>query len=237
MIVNRPTWNNQFNSINRHWYGRPNRPFGPGWWGGPHVRPPIWHPWHRPGWGHWHWWRPVTTVTLTSWFVGARWGTPYYYNYGTGGNIYYEGDTVYVGGDEYCSTTEYYEQAQQIAAAVPEYTAEESEQIEWMPLGVWAVTQEGVTDSNRLLQLAVNQEGVIAGTYYNETTDASTPIEGSVDPDTQRAAWRLTGDKNQNIVMETGIYNLSNDVTAAWLHFGDGEIQEVSMVRIEQPEE
>ena len=214
MIINKPGWNNQFNNINRHWYNRPNRPFHGGWWGG-HVRPPVWHPWRRPGWGRWHWWAPVTVGAVTGWFVGASWGTPCYYNYGTGGNVYYEGDTVYIEGDEYCSTTEYYQEAEQIATAVPQYTEQQAEELEWMPLGVWAVTQDDVTDSNRLMQLAVNREGVIAGTYYNETTDTSVPIEGSVDGETQRAAWRLMDEKNSDVVMETGVYNLTNDVTSA----------------------
>ena len=37
--------------------------------------------------------------------------------------------------------------------------------------------------------------------------------------------------------METGIYNLSNDVTSALLHFGPEKTQEVVMVRIEEPQE
>ena len=165
---------------------------------------------------------------------GAR---PCYYNYGTGGNVYYEGDTVYIEGDEYCSSTEYYQEAQQIATAVPEYTEQQSEEMEWMPLGVWAITQEDITDTNRLIQLAVNKEGVIAGTYWNETTDASIPIEGSVERDTQRAVWRLMDEKNSDVVMETGVYNMTNDVTSALLHFGPDKTQEVTMVRIEQPED
>ncbi|MEZ6044174.1 MAG: hypothetical protein R3C11_01040 [Planctomycetaceae bacterium] len=36
------------------------------------------------------------------------------------------------------------------------------------------------------LQLAVSKEGYIVGTYYNTTTEASTPVEGKVDHDTQR---------------------------------------------------
>ncbi len=160
-----------------------------------------------------------------------------YYNYGTGGNVYYEGDTVYIEGNEYCSSTEYYQEAEQIAAAVPEYTEAQAEQIEWLPLGVWAVTQEDVTDTNRLIQLAVNKDGVIAGTYYNETTETSIPIEGSVDAESQRAVWRLMDEKNSGVVMETGVYNLTNDVTSALLHFGADKTQEVTMVRIEQPED
>ncbi len=174
---------------------------------------------------------------MTGWFVGSAWSEPVYYNYGTGGNVYYEGDTVYIEGNEYCSSAEYYEQAEQIATAVPEYTEQQAEQTEWMPLGVWAITQEDVTDTNRVLQLAVNKDGVIAGTYYNDATEVSIPVEGAVDKETQRAVWRLMDEKNSGIVMETGVYNLTNDVTSALLHFSADKTQEITMVRIEQPEE
>jgi hypothetical protein len=109
--------------------------------------------------------------------------------------------------------------------------------MDWLPLGVWAVTQEGVTDANRLLQLAVNKEGTIAGTYYNETTEVTLPVEGAVDPETQRAAWHVIDEKNRRLVMETGIYNLTHDATTALLHFGPEQTQEVTLVRVEQPED
>ena len=61
--------------------------------------------------------------------------------------------------------------------------------VEWMPLGVFAVTEEDATDTGMMVQLAVSKEGIIAGTFYNEITDTSRPVEGMVDRETQRAAW------------------------------------------------
>jgi hypothetical protein len=169
--------------------------------------------------------------------VGSAFSQPIYYGYGTGGNVYYEDNTVYIDGEQYCTATQYYDQAEVIASSVPQYTEQQSEEMEWLPLGVWALTSEdGESDSNRVLQLAVNKEGVIAGTYYNETTETTVDIEGSVDQETQRAAWRPVDDKNRDIVMETGIYNLTDDVTKALLHYGSEKTQEVGMVRLEEPD-
>ena len=46
------------------------------------------------------------------------------------------------------------------------------------------------------MQLAVNKQGVIAGTYYNEASQVSRPIQGTVDVNTQRAAMSFADNKN-----------------------------------------
>jgi hypothetical protein len=68
-----------------------------------------------------------------------------------GGTVYYENNVVYVNGQEYGSPEKYYEDATQIAASVPELTEEQGQQIEWMPLGVFALTSEGVNASSMYL--------------------------------------------------------------------------------------
>ena len=161
---------------------------------------------------------------MTRWVVFG-WTQPYYYRYGSGGNVYYENNVVYVDGQEQYSAEEYYEQAAEIAASVPEISDEQAEQVEWMSLGVFALTQEGVSDTNLLLQLAVSKEGIIAGTLYNETTGTSRTVEGMVDKETQRAAWSPVDGKNTDVVMETGIYNLTKDEATALVHFGPNKTQ------------
>ena len=170
---------------------------------------------------------------VTSWFANP-WPQPVYYDYGTGGNVYYEGDTVYVNDQQY-TADEYYDQAASIAA-VPEVTEAEAEQFEWLPLGVFALTEEEVNESNMVLQLAVNKDGLISGTLYNESTDVSRAVQGRVDMETQRAAWTFTDGKNEDLVMETGIYNLTEDTSKAILHFGAEKTQPIVMVRLEEPE-
>ncbi len=172
---------------------------------------------------------------MTGW-LAYSWPEPVYYGYGTGGNVYYEGDTVYVDGTADCSAEEYYEQASTLATSIPEIPEQQAEQVEWLSLGVFAVTQEGVDESDMILQLAVSKEGIIGGTAFNETTGVSRPVEGTVDPKTQRAAWTFADGKNTDVVMETGVYNLTQDETTMLIHFGAEQAQSWVLVRLDEPE-
>ena len=224
--------NNRYRNIN-------TRPFTRGWWAGrpAHLPAGRWHRWwNRPGLRPGYWWRWATAATLTRWVVGG-WSQPVYYGYGSGGNVYYEDNVVYIDGEQNCTSQEYYQQATQIAADVPEMTDVQAEQVEWMPLGVFAVTKEGVDDSNLLLQLAVSKEGIIAGTLVNETTNSVRPVEGKVDKESQRAAWSFADGKNTDVVMETGIYNLAEDQCTLLVHFGAKKTQTWVMVRLDEPED
>ena len=53
----------------------------------------------------------------------------------------------------------------------------------------------------------------------------------------QRAAWRFSDEKNQEIVFETGIYNLTKDETKCLVHFGADNTQTWTMIRLPPPEE
>jgi hypothetical protein len=130
---------------------------------------------------------------------------------------------------------EYAGQAQDIAQSVPEVQADN---VEWMPLGVFALAEKDATsaeDSIMFLQLAISKEGIIAGTFQNTATDASFEVQGTIDTESQRAAWGPV-DKNWPI-METGIYNLTENEAGALLHFEDGTTQEWTMFRLEEPQE
>jgi hypothetical protein len=167
---------------------------------------------------------------ITGWFPW-NWGEPSYYSYGD--NIYYEGDTVYYGDEAVASSEEYAQQAQTIATSAPEPAAE----AEWLPLGVFAVTQDGESSGpppTIFLQLTVNKEGVIAGTVTNTETDSGQAIEGLVDKKTQRSAWVVQG--KDSPIMETGIANLTKDTVPVLLHFSDGQTQQWLLVRLEEPE-
>jgi len=204
---------------------RPGRPYPP--------RP--WHPWHpghggyRPG----HWWAWASAGSITGW-IAHSWTAPIYYRYGTGGNVYYQDNTVYIDNEPYCTADQYYQQAVNIAASEPEMAPEEAEKVEWLPLGVFALTQEGVNTTTMYLQLAVSKSGIISGTFYNETTGATHPVEGMVDEATQRAAWKSADESNPDIVMETGLYNLTEDQATLLVHFGPEQTQQWLMVRLDE---
>jgi hypothetical protein len=198
--------------------------YGTGYWGR--------YPNYRYHWNNYNqnWWAFATAGALTGWWINARNTQPVYYDYGT--NLYYEGDTVVYNGEQLCSTEEYSQQAQAIVASVP---AVDPDNVDWMPLGVFALTEnEGsVEDSTLFLQLAISKEGVIAGTFQNTATDTSFEVEGTIDKDSQRAAWGPVGESWP--IMETGIYNLTENEAGALLHFEDGQTQQWSMTRLDEP--
>ncbi|XZE51524.1 hypothetical protein SH139x_003180 [Planctomycetaceae bacterium SH139] len=204
----------------------------------PVARPLPWHPGH-PGYPNYrphYWWRWATAGAVTGW-VTYQWARPVYYRYGSGGNVYYMDNTVYVNGQEYGTAEQYFADTSQVAESVPEMTTEETEKLEWMPLGVFAITAEGVNASSMFLQLAVSKEGIIAGTFYNESTEVTHPVGGMVDEQTQRAVWKAADDSNADIVMETGIYNLTQENAELLIHFGPEQTQEALLVRLEEPEQ
>ena len=167
-------------------------------------------------------------------WIGADWGEPTYVDYGT--NVYYEGDTVYIDGEAAATADEYAAQAQEIAAAVPEEV--DPEQVEWLPLGVFALTQKeegSAEDATLFLQLAISKEGIIAGTFQNTATDESFEVEGTIDKESKRAAWAPVG--KEWPVMETGLFNLTENESGALLHFEDGQTQEWTMLRLDEPKE
>jgi len=103
-------------------------------------------------------------------------------------------------------------------------------------LGVFALTQDGVNDSNMLLQLTMSTEGYLAGTLYNSSTDLSRPVEGTVDERTQRAAIRFADGANPDALLETGIYNLTENESTALVHFGADQVQTMVLVRLDEPQ-
>jgi hypothetical protein len=201
-----------------------------GWWGRhPNLTNYYWHNhiWPHHPWNYW--WRPATWVALSSWIVW-NWGTPLVYDYGS--NFYYDNGFVYLNGRRLCSAGEYYDQAAQIVSQVPEVTDDADQ---WMPLGVFALTQDISKNSNMVLQLAVNKDGNIQGTYYNTDDETAKPIKGSVEKQSQRAVWTFADDNNNTVIMETGIYNLTQDETEVLVHFGSKRTEEWVLVRLDQP--
>ncbi|QDU28965.1 hypothetical protein ETAA8_40710 [Anatilimnocola aggregata] len=189
------------------------------------------------GWGNrgaYYGWRPVTYASFGT-FMGTAWvsAQPRYYAYGTGGNVYYENNIVYVDGQAAGTPEEYAAQSTALVASAPAQVTD----TEWLPLGTFALTREGVNDSQAMLELAVNKQGVVAGTYYNEATQVSRSLKGMLDKASQRAAIGFADGKNTDVVLETGIQNLTQDEAPALLHQGKERSGPVLLVRLQAPEE
>jgi hypothetical protein len=194
-----------------------------------------------PGWSNNYpgaWWPGKWAIATTAWAT-AGWATAgdycgcsdegMYYDYGE--NVTYEDGNVYYGNEVVASNDQYYEEANQIADA-----GQSPENEEWLPLGVFAVISEPTqTQTDKVLQLAMNKEGIIRGNYQDFLTEKVTPVTGAVNKETQRVALKLEG--NDSVVVETGLYNLTNDEVPVLLHF-DADRQEArTLMRLLNPEE
>jgi hypothetical protein len=156
---------------------------------------------------------------------------PAYYAYGSGGNMYYENNSVYVDGQAAGTAEQYAQQALALVAAAPA----QANDAKWLPLGAFAFTREDVGDSQGMIELAINKQRVVAGTYYNETTGVSRPPKGTLDQKSQRVAIGFADGKNADAALETGIYNLTQDEAPGLLHLGASESTPVLLVRLQPP--
>jgi hypothetical protein len=196
--------------------------FTPGWYA---TYPGAWWP------GKWALaatpWAPATWATA-GYYCGCA-GAGTYYDYGQ--NVSYEDGTVYYGDQPMASADQYYAQAGTIADS-----GQETENEEWLPLGVFGLIAEPTqTQTDRVVQLAMNKEGVIRGNLQDSLTDSVKPVVGAVDKKTQRVAIRLEG--NDSVVAETGLYNLTNDEVPVLIHFGPDRQETRTLIRLKPPEE
>lgn len=195
--------------------------FGPGWYG------------NYPG----AWWPGRWAVAATAWST-ATWalagsycgctGDPMYYDYGNGVN--YQDDTVYYGDQPVASADQYYDQAVALAQSANNSTSQD-----WLPLGVFGVVSDDQTQAQKLLQIAVNKDGAIRGNYQDVAAGTVVQVYGAVDQSTQRVALMFVG--NDSLVIETGLYNLTNDEVPILVHYNADQQMERKMIRLQPPQQ
>jgi hypothetical protein len=193
---------------------------------------PAWytaHPgaWAAAGWAAGAAWTAATWPTITS-FCSIP-ATPVSYDYGN--NVVIQDNSVNVNGQDVGTAEQFASQATAIADQGQK--ADATPEQEWKALGVFALVQGDATSSNNVFQLAVNKDGVIRGNYYDGLMDTTTPVYGSVDNKSQRAAWTI-GKKNDR-VFEAGISNLTADQCPVLVHIGKDRTQQWMLVRMHQP--
>lgn len=233
----RRDWNTNYNIYNRNWNGNI---FGHDWWSRHHDLPvPGWHYWNN--WNRYdynYWWAAPTWPAVTGWFAWEAptevWTQPVYYDYGTGGNVTYQDNVVYVNGQQVATASEFAQSAAELATVPPPADEQQATQAEWYPLGTFAVSSnEKETTPTRIVQLAVNKQGIISGTAYNTQTDQAQAIQGQVDKDTQRVAMRLG--ESQDVIFETGLYDLTQEEAPVLVHFGPDKVEHYLLVRLDNP--
>jgi hypothetical protein len=114
-------------------------------------------------------------------------------------------------------------------------TAAAADPTEWLTIGVFALAQTGQTEPTTLIQLSVNKQGLLNGTYYDLVSDNGTPIAGQIDTTTERAAWTV-GPNSKN-VFTTTIETLTSETGPAKLNLPGGKTQDWNLIRVNKPAE
>jgi hypothetical protein len=170
-------------------------------------------------------WAGATWDALNTWF-GTDWPANYY-DYGD--NITYENNYVCYEGQPIATAEQYSQAATQLA---DQGQAQVSADAQWLPLGVFGLLEPGQTSATMTVQLAVDKQGIVRGNYYNTADKETLPIHGAVNKSTQRIAWTI-GD-NKNMVLDTGLDNLTEDQATVLVHYGTQKTAQWMMVRLKQ---
>jgi hypothetical protein len=185
----------------------------------------------------WWSWQPFAWASAGAFFGASLAPQPVIYDPGT--TVIYEGDTYYVNGQQAGTAKAARQQVRQLAmpgiaeVPVPEPPAEGQPAV-WLPLGVWALTQQEQGDAVMFMQISVDKDGLVAGAYKNVMTGDEQPLIGKLDPKSQRVAWHIG--EATNAVYETGLSSLENDVASVFVHFGEDATQTWLLVRLPSPE-
>jgi hypothetical protein len=236
-------WGRYGVGVNNYWNRGGYPYFNNRWWSGRYIYRPYgyFNYWGYRPWGYW--WGSPGWVGINRWYGGyggyGNWNSPYYYDYGNGGNVVYSSGNVLVDGQNVGTAEEYAQSAAALAAIDPNDVPSKATE-DWLGLGTFAIVEASDDDRKddveptRFVQLAIDKKGFVSGTLYNKKTDETFGLTGKVDKETQRMAFSVDNDKD--IVFETGLYNLTQDQTPVLVHFGPSKSETFVFVRLKQPE-
>ena len=196
--------------------------YGGDWYG---AHPGAWAP---TGWAAGAAWRPTTWGAVAGMY-GYGNAAPISYDYGN--SVNYQQGNVVVNGQSVGTAEDYSQQASDLAATGA--AADTSATDKWLPLGVFAMVRNEKQHPQLIVQLAINEQGILRGNFTDEVTDHTQPLHGAVDKETQRAAWTV-GDNTQT-VMEAGLNNLTQSEAPALVH-KNGKTDHWILVRLDQPQ-
>ncbi|MBQ3351642.1 MAG: hypothetical protein IJG38_14700 [Thermoguttaceae bacterium] len=237
----RPYWNNWGVSVALGWnsFAISTGAFTFGWWDNMYYRAPWWnYYYYRSAYPVYYWWDCPTWTRVCRFYPSYGWTNGYYYDYGQ--NVIIGDDSyVYINGQRVTTQYEYAQSAAELATyAMPSETVSQTN-LQWLPLGTFALSTSAVNpqvSTKAAIQLAATNDGLISGSFYNRETNQTFPIQGRVDPQTQRVAFYVIG--AENTVFETGMYNLTQQQTPVMIHKNGGRTtQNALLVRLTAPQQ
>jgi len=209
----------------RELYFRENHPFMH-WWAHMWTKHPIWS-----------WWRVTMPYRWANWGSVTSW-CGYSGSYAQPVSYEYSDQGVYANGQEVQVDDEYSKQARELAKAGADLLqqkidAQEADKLEWLPLGVFSLCDSKDGDPTIFLQLAISREGIIAGSYANTQTNENLALRGGADRESTRLAFTIGS--NDDVVVETGLVNVTEEQTSAMIHYA-GTRQNWILVRMADPQ-
>ena len=188
--------------------------------------------------------RECGRICSTGWAAGAAWTAPNWgaisnqvgvtdapvsYDYGV--NVTCQNGNVAMNGQNLGSAEEFSQKAADLAQTGAD--AQPAATDEWLPLGVFAMVRNEQQHPHLIMQLGINKQGVLRGNFTDEVTESTQPVQGAVDPKTQRAAW--TVGSNKVSIMEAGLSNLVQGDAPALIH-KNGKTDHWLLVRLSRPQ-
>jgi hypothetical protein len=104
---------------------------------------------------------------------------------------------------------------------------------DWQPLGTFNLAEAGQTQSNMVLQMEINKDGVLHGTYFNQLTMESAQVYGALDKATQRVSWTLG--TNPSTVFDAGLGDLMKEDSSVLVHYSPTNTQRMALIRLKEP--
>lgn len=182
-------------------YAPNEQPFTPQWYG---DHPNAWQYTHP----HADAWAVATTAGAAAWL---GWDTVPAYGYGT-----------------YYSETPSEEVAAEADALASNGSQEVDENGEWLNIGTYALAPKGSRDATLMLTLAVDKDGILRGTYFDLISNSAQTIQGAIDKESRRAAWRVG---EGQVTFQTTLNDLTADTAAVSLQFENGQTALWSLAR------
>jgi hypothetical protein len=102
---------------------------------------------------------------------------------------------------------------------------------DWMTLGSYSLMTGSGDPGTRILQLSIDREGNIRGSYYDMITNNTNNVIGVADKNTQQVRWTL--DSNRQLTFVATLDQLTQPQGVVNVKLPGGELQQWQLVRME----
>ncbi len=161
-----------------------------------------------------HWGVETTWPSLVVWLPWQM-SRPIYYYYGSDGMVYYSATEDFAYLTPVSSREQFVAEAARIANTQRPLPRSQSD---WLPLGMFALASDDESSAmpKRYISLAISKQGAVTGAYFDVANNEMLEIQGGIDPQNQRAAWKFVG--RDWPIMESGLYNLTKEESTLLIH-------------------